>query len=103
MKKKMAAKASMTPAAAKAPAPMPPRLAEVVSSAFASSISERTSVDMSAIALCASVPTEGSAGPETRTAGEGVEGGGTLWGTHGPPLISADRRRGPRVIVPHDR
>ena len=27
----------------------------------------------------------------------------TLWATGGSSLISADRRRGPRVIVPHDR
>src|SRR3978361_2347428 len=86
MKKKMAAKASMTPAAANAAAPMPPRLAEEVTSVLASSISERISVDMSAIALLASVPTEGSAGPAGEPASGVVE---TLWDTGGSSLIGA--------------
>jgi hypothetical protein len=41
---------------------------------------------MSAMALLASVPTEGSAGPADRTAGWVVE---TLWATGGSSLISA--------------
>src|SRR3954447_2940695 len=86
MKKEKPANASMTPAAAKAAAPIPPRLAETVTSVFASSISERMSVDMSAIALLARVPTVGSAGPVDRTAGEVVE---TLGATGGSSLIGA--------------
>src|SRR3954449_10969414 len=99
MKKKIAAKASRTPAAAKAAAPIPPRLAETVTSVFASSISERISVDMSAMALLASVPTEGSAGPAGRPASGVVE---TLWATGGSSLIGAGWRA-PPMIVPHDR
>src|SRR3954447_16139443 len=99
-KKKNPAKASMTPAAAKAAAPIPPRLAETVTSVLASSISERIKVDMSAIALLARVPTEVSAGPVGRLATEDVE---KLWATGGSSLISAEGRRGPPVIVPHDR
>jgi hypothetical protein len=41
---------------------------------------------MSAIALLASVPTEGSAGPADRPAGDVVE---TLWATDGSSLIGA--------------
>src|SRR5829696_7000476 len=62
MPKKKPEKASTTPAAPKAPAPIPPFLADFAISVFASSTSARISVETSAIALCTSVPREGSTG-----------------------------------------
>src|SRR3712207_7594138 len=62
MNRKNAEKARTTPAAPNAPAPMPAFLAERLISVLASSTSPRISVETSAIALCTSEPTEGSAG-----------------------------------------
>jgi hypothetical protein len=62
MKKKNAENARTTPAAPNAPAPIPAFLADLLISVLASSTSPRISVETSAMALCTSVPTEGSAG-----------------------------------------
>src|SRR3712207_5691453 len=101
--KKNVEKASTTPAAPKAPAPMPAFLADLPSSALASSISLRTSVETSAIALWTSVPTEGSSAPAV----EFREAGDTLWATRAPPSIGtaghpnrAARRRSARLRLP---
>src|SRR5688500_17041046 len=64
---------------------MPAFFADLPTSALASSISLRTSVEMSAMALWTRVPTEGSSAPavESRAAG------GTLWATAPPPPSGA--------------
>src|SRR6476646_5964289 len=93
MKKKKAEKASTTPAAPKAPAPMPAFLADLPTSAFASSISPRTRVEKSAIALCTSEPTDGSVVPADPSRGAGD----TVWATEAPPSF----RYGTDRIVPH--
>src|SRR5687768_8253436 len=87
MKKMTAAKAAITPATAKAAALMPPRLTDVPISALASSISLRTGVDTSVMALLASVPSEGSAGPAVLAASWDVV---ALWATGGSSLVSAE-------------
>ena len=81
MKKKNAENARTTPAAPNAPAPMPAFLADLPISALASSTSARISVDTSAIALCTSVPMEGSVVPADPVRGAGD----TLWATGAPP------------------
>src|SRR6476469_8658726 len=85
MPKKNPENARTTPAAPKAPAPMPAFLADFPTSALASSTSARISVDMSAIALCTSVPTDGSAVPADTVSGAGD----TLWATGAPPSFGA--------------
>src|SRR5215218_10595534 len=67
MPKKKPEKASTTPAAPKAPAPIPPFFADFAISVLASSTSPRIRVETSAIALCTSVPREGSAGTAVTT------------------------------------
>src|SRR5688572_2416172 len=62
MPKKKPEKARTTPAAPNAPAPIPAFFADLLTSVLASSTSARISVDMSAIALYTSEPTDGSAG-----------------------------------------
>ena len=70
-----------TPAAPKAPAPMRAFLADLPTSAFASSTSARISVDTSAVALWTSVPMEGSLGGP----GPPIGADDTLWATGAPP------------------
>src|SRR5947209_8412467 len=83
MPKKNVENATTTPAAPKAPAPMPAFFADFVISVLASSISARTSVDMSAIALCTSAPTVGSSVPATPA----VPLGWALWATVGSSSV----------------
>src|SRR4051794_17788699 len=71
---------------------MPAFFADVLISVLASSISARTSVDMSAIALCTSVPMEGSSVPVGRL-------DAALWATAGSSLIDG----GLDMIVPDAR
>src|ERR671915_521732 len=89
----MPANAASTPAAPNSPMLIPAFFADRPISALASSISLRTSVETSAIALWTRVPTDGSSGPGTRTAGDVVPGARTagdvldaletLWATGG--------------------
>src|SRR5829696_5916687 len=79
--KKKNEKASTTPAAPNAPAPMPAFLADVPTSAFASSTSARIRVESSAMALWTSVPTEGSS-VWVLTSSWADD---TLWATGAPP------------------
>src|SRR5687767_1929906 len=81
MPKKNAEKATMTSAAPNAPPPMPAFLADLPTSALASSTSARISVETSVIALCTSVPTVGSTVSAVRTAGDPLDALDTLWAT----------------------
>src|SRR5829696_3407453 len=105
MPKKKPEKAMTTPAAPKAPAPIPAFLADLPTSALASSTSARISVDRSAIALWTSVPTDGSSPAAVRTAGAALGALDTLWATGGSSCRCA-RARGSMVLVrgmvPHD-
>src|SRR5215218_2924216 len=80
MPKKKPEKARTTAAAPNAPAPTPAFLADLPSSVLASSISARTSVETSAMALWTSVPTEGSS-----AAADATLAGDTLWATGASP------------------
>jgi hypothetical protein len=84
--RKMPEKASSTPAAPNAPAPIPAFFADLPTSALASSISLRISVETSAMALCTSAPTEGSSAPPGRP-WDGVDD--ALWATGAPPGVRA--------------
>src|SRR3954469_25751658 len=99
MKKKKAEKAITRAAAPNAPAPMPAFLADFPISALASSTSERTRVETSAMALWTRVPTEGSpaAVVVSRWAGD------TLWATGGSSFgwLCLINRAG-QGMVPHD-
>src|SRR3954469_7482700 len=95
MPKKKPEKARTTPAAPKAPAPLPAFFADLPTSALASSTSARISVETSAIALCTSVPMEGSSG----AAAGSIRAGDALWAT-GLLLRRTGLLGG---IVPHDR
>src|ERR687889_2272944 len=96
MNRKTVETPSTTPAAPNAPAPMPAFFADLPTSALASSISLRTSVEMSAIALCTRVPTEGSSGPAVASRGAGD----TLWATGAPPSIGSAGQRNRAASLP---
>src|SRR3954454_21309520 len=87
MKRKTVDTPSRTPAAPNAPAPIPAFFADLLISALASSISARTNVDMSAMALCTRVPTEGSS-----AAVASCWACDTLWATGAPPSERVLRR-----------
>src|ERR1700712_4900466 len=89
----MPAKASSTPATLNRATLVPAFFAEVVISALASSISLRTSVETSAIALCTSTPTDGSSVGVDRPSGPGE----TLWATGGSSFVegAGQRNRAP--------
>src|SRR3712207_871843 len=81
--RKMPEKKSRAAAAPKAPAPTPAFFADLPTSALASSISLRTSVETSAMALCTRAPTEGSSARVVLRAPDGLDG--ALWATRAPP------------------
>src|SRR5215212_7945566 len=98
MKKKNAEKASTTPAAPNAPAPIPAFFADLLISALASSTSPRRRVEKSAIALCTSVPTVGSSFCGVTSADD------TLWATGGSSFDGpAGSARLVSGIVPYGR
>src|SRR4028118_669139 len=98
----MPAKAASTPATANSPTLTPAFFAERPTSALASSISARMSVDTSAMALCTSDPTEGSSLlPACRPVGWvddalWATGGSSLVGLVGQPLETACGCAAPR-------
>src|SRR5918998_3155157 len=104
--RKMPEKASRTAAAPKAPAPIPAFFADLPTSALASSISLRISVETSAMALCTRAPTEGSSARVVLRAPDGFDGAlwatrGTSWGRRTEPGRPT-RADPPGEIVPHD-
>src|SRR4051794_14045299 len=87
---KIPEKNSSAAAAPKKPRPMPARLTESPISDLASSISPRTRVETSAMALCTSAPMEGSPAP----AGRVSPAGDTLWATGAPPSFGCPSTSG---------